>query len=620
MGVVTLCLALELDLKYETLYAYIQDDVGKKRPTVNLAMTLLADGQADQVEQRRSLTYPAPLMKHGLISIHDDPYGKDSPLLARYLSLNARVVEYLLGSDVVDRQLELFVRVIHPSATWDDVVLPEETRDRLQRLGETMQVPRSQQPEMALYLSGPPGTGKRTVGQALCQSFGMNLLVVDCQGLLASDQSSSELVKSAFREALLQEAVPYWHNFECLLGDEPQRKSALASFTHALRGQPGLTILAGDQPWRPQADLGDRHFLTESLLPPDYPQRRWFWESQINGCRSNVTEQQLDSLAGKFRFSGGQIGRVVATARDLALWRSGPSADVMAEDLDSASRWHSNQRLKQLAQKISPRYAWEDIVLPEDKKEQLSEICGYFMNMAVVYERWGFQRKTSLGKGLNILFAGPSGTGKTMASDIMAGELGLDMYKIDLSSIVSKYIGETEKNLDRIFQEAHDSNAILFFDEADAVFGKRSEVRDAHDRYANIEVSYLLQKMEEYQGIVILATNFRKNIDNAFVRRLHFAVEFPFPEEEYRLQIWQRVFPEEAPLSESVDLPFLARQFKLSGGNIKNIAVAGAFLAAEDGKAISMEHVVLAAKREYQKMGKLVLENDFGPYFALVKS
>ena len=202
----------------------------------------------------------------------------------------------------------------------------------------------------------------------------------------------------------------------------------------------------------------------------------------------------------------------------------------------------------------------------------------------------------------------------------MAGELGLDMYKIDLSTIISKYIGETEKNLDRIFKEAQDSNAILFFDEADAVFGKRSEVRDAHDRYANIEVSYLLQKLEEYQGIVILATNFRKNIDDAFVRRLHFAVEFPLPEEEYRLQIWQRVFPEEAPLSDSVDLLFLARQFKLSGGNIKNIAVAGAFLAAEDGKAISMEHVVLAAKREYQKMGKLILENDFGPYFTLVKS
>ena len=194
------------------------------------------------------------------------------------------------------------------------------------------------------------------------------------------------------------------------------------------------------------------------------------------------------------------------------------------------------------------------------------------------------------------------------------------MYKIDLSTLVSKYIGETEKNLDRIFREAQDSNAILFFDEADALFGKRSEVRDSHDRYANIEISYLLQKMDEYQGIVILATNFRKNIDDAFVRRLHVAVEFPCPEEEYRLQIWQGIFPAEAPLDDTVDLPFLARHFKAAGGNIKNIAVTAAFLAAQEKEAIGMKHLVWATKREYQKIGRLLVESEFGPYFELAKA
>ena len=220
---------------------------------------------------------------------------------------------------------------------------------------------------------------------------------------------------------------------------------------------------------------------------------------------------------------------------------------------------------------------------------------------------------------MNVLFAGPSGTGKTMSAQIIAGELGLDLYRIDLSTVVSKYIGETEKNLGRIFREAEDSNSILFFDEADALFGKRSEVRDSHDRYANIEISYLLQKMEEYQGIVILATNFRKNIDDAFVRRLHFAVEFPFPDEEYRLQIWQKVFPQEAPLGQDADLELLARQFKVSGGNINNIGVTSAFLAAQDGQVIKMEHLIRATKREYQEMGKLLVESDFGSYIDLVK-
>jgi len=228
----------------------------------------------------------------------------------------------------------------------------------------------------------------------------------------------------------------------------------------------------------------------------------------------------------------------------------------------------------------------------------------------------------ALGKGLNVIFAGPSGTGKTMSAGIIAGELRMDLYKIDLSTVVSKYIGETEKNLERIFTEAGESNAILFFDEADSLFGKRSEVKDAHDRYANIETGYLLQKMEEYDGIVVLATNLRKNLDEAFIRRMHFIIEFPFPEEEDRYEIWRRVFPKAVPLGEDVDLRFMARQFKMSGGNIKNIALAAAFLAAGDEQenpTIGMNQLIRATRREYQKLGKLCTESDFGPYFNIIR-
>jgi SpoVK/Ycf46/Vps4 family AAA+-type ATPase len=219
---------------------------------------------------------------------------------------------------------------------------------------------------------------------------------------------------------------------------------------------------------------------------------------------------------------------------------------------------------------------------------------------------WGFDRKLATGKGVAALFAGASGTGKTMAAEVMAHELGLDLYRIDLASVVSKYIGETEKNLDRIFTAAETSNAILFFDEADALFGKRSEVRDSHDRYANLEISYLLQKMEQYDGITILATNLRQNLDEAFVRRLAFHVHFPFPDEADRLRIWRGIWPAAAPLGADVELDFLARQFKLSGGNIKNVALAASFLAAADGGHISMAHLFHATRREYQKMGKVL--------------
>jgi SpoVK/Ycf46/Vps4 family AAA+-type ATPase len=317
-------------------------------------------------------------------------------------------------------------------------------------------------------------------------------------------------------------------------------------------------------------------------------------------------------LAGKFRFTGGQIRDAAASARNLARWSNPEDPRITIDHLNAACRLHSNQKLAVLAKKISPHYDWNDIVLPVDQRQRLREICNHVKYRSVVYEQWGFGRKLALGKGLNVLFSGPPGTGKTMAADIIAGALALDLYKIDLSSVVSKYIGETEKNLAKIFAEAESSNAILFFDEADALFGRRSEVRDAHDRYANIEISYLLQRVEEYEGVVILATNRNKDMDEAFVRRLHFSIEFPFPAEADRRRIWQGIWPNETPLSPDLDLDLMARRFEIPGGNIRNIAVAAAFLAADDGGAITTSHLLRAIRREYQKMGKVVAEDEFG--------
>lgn len=322
----------------------------------------------------------------------------------------------------------------------------------------------------------------------------------------------------------------------------------------------------------------------------------------------------LDALASRFRFTAGQIKDAAVTARNLALLRDPESLRVTPTDLFEACRLHSNQKLSDLAQKVTPRYRWDDIILPDDRKELLREIVGHVRHHACVYDEWGFGRKFAMGKGLNVLFAGPSGTGKTMAAEVMANELGLDLYKIDLSSVVSKYIGETEKNLARIFTEAETSNAILFFDEADALFGRRSEVRDSHDRYANIEISYLLQRMEEYEGMAILATNLHKNMDEAFVRRMHFTVEFPLPDAAHRKRIWEKLWPPETPCNHPLDLDFMAQRFEIAGGSIRNIVLAAAFLAAGDGRVVTMEHLVRATQREYQKMGKVMMEGEFGQY------
>lgn len=624
--VVVLCLAPELERRYETLYGYLQDDVGKKRPTVGLALTLFTSNWGETVDRRSSFLYPAPLVRHGLVGLQDDPYSKGATLLGHFLRLDQRVAEYLLNSDVPDPRLAPFASLVEPATTWDDLILPSGTKASLVCLADNLASSDAAKRNVLLQLLGSEGTGKKLVSQALCRSLGRRLLLVSLKKLIGSEIPSTQLIDLVIREAQLQEAVLCWDDWDSLQtdvqADDATAQATREAIVDRLSKISDLTIVTSQAAWRPPRHLPGLSLVTVQLPRPDYSARKLLWSEQLAERQESLNDDQLSSLATKFRLSGGQIQRSVATAVDAVRWRSTdrPADQKLSpEDLYAAARWHSSQKLAALAQKVEPQYSWNDLVLPADPKSQLAEISGYFQHMPLVYEEWGFQRKTSQGKGMNVLFAGPSGTGKTMSAQIIAGELGLDLYRIDLSTVVSKYIGETEKNLDRIFREAEDSNSILFFDEADALFGKRSEVRDSHDRYANIEISYLLQKMEEYQGIVILATNFRKNIDDAFVRRLHFAVEFPFPDEEHRLQIWQKVFPEEAPLGQDADLELLARQFKVSGGNIKNIGVTSAFLAAQDGQVIKMEHLIRATKREYQKMGKLLVESDFGSYFDLVK-
>jgi SpoVK/Ycf46/Vps4 family AAA+-type ATPase len=292
---------------------------------------------------------------------------------------------------------------------------------------------------------------------------------------------------------------------------------------------------------------------------------------------------------------------------------SGPASGPIAPAVRRLAGGH----LDGVAVRIRPRRGWDDLVLPPDDVRQLRELAARHRRRDIVYGQWEFPSVPST--GVVALFAGPSGTGKTLAAEVVAGVLGLDLYKVDLSAVVSKYIGETEKNLERIFGAAAAGDLVLFFDEADALFGKRSEVSDAHDRYANIEVAYLLQRLETYDGLVVLATNLQRNIDQAFLRRISVAIDFVLPEEPERRAIWARAFPAAAPV-DGIDVDFLARQFKVSGGIIRNAALGAAFLAADDGGAITMRHAVLAMKREFQKMGRLRTEAEFEQYFDLVNT
>lgn len=610
IDVLLICLAPELDLRYERLYAYLQDDVTKKQPSVDLVLNLLCPSFGEKLRARPRFESDAPLLRHHLLHLFDDPSHRSPPLLGRYLKVDDRIVNYLLDSDEIDSRLLQYGRHTVPQTRFEDILLPSDIKRRLMSLPRDK---RTGDDGLIFYFQGPYGVGKQITAEAICRELGIGLLAVDGECLLNTEESSfDEMVHLAGREALLQNAAIYWNGFDVLLADD--RRASLNMLLRELEGRRGLTFLAGNITWEPMDALHTKNFVRIEIPRPNYGERVQLWARSLDGDTSLASDVDMSALANKFRFSGGQILDAAVTARNLARWRDPENGHLTLDDLYSACRLQSNRKLATLAQKITPHYKWDDIVLPSDRLEQLKEICNYVKYRSLVYDEWGFDSKLSMGKGLNTLFAGPSGTGKTMAADIMAGELELDLYKIDLSSVVSKYIGETEKNLARIFAEAETSNAILFFDEADALFGRRSEIRDSHDRYANIEISYLLQKMEEYQGVVILATNLRKNMDDAFVRRMHFTIEFPFPTENDRRRIWKRIWPDDTPRSPDLDPGFMASRFEVAGGNIRNIALAAAFLAADDGGAVNMVHLTRATQREYLKMGKVVMGAEFGKY------
>jgi len=600
-------LAPEIDLRYEKLYSYLQNDVTKKKPTVDLALALFFSTTVEKIKYRAYFSPVASLRKNHLIHLIEGETKANSSLISSFIKIDERIINFLLGFDEPDLKIRNFSYVIKPKRSFDDLILPVDFKNKLTSIASWY---KKNKFRPKLLFCGPSGSGKKIAAEAICKELGINLFIVDSNVLL--EGRSIDAAYLVMREALLQNSALYFQAFDTLLEGE-ELKNSRELLIRVIKTFPGLVFLAGTVPMEFEKGLINNGFVPYSFPLPSYSIRKQLWESCLKEYRLDK-EVDLNALANKFKFSGGKILDAARTACSFAGEKNPSSSAISIEELYKGCKVQSNQKLSSLALKVNPNYTWEDIILPKDTLEHLKEVYGFIKYKGKVHSDWGFDKKLSIGKGLNVIFSGPPGTGKTMAAEILANEMKLDLYKIDLSSLVSKYIGETEKNLKKIFEEAETSNSILFFDEADALFGKRSEVKDSHDRYANIETAYLLQKMEEHEGIVILASNFRKNMDDAFLRRLHFTVEFPLPDEKSREEIWRKTFPEETPISIDVDFVFLSK-FKLTGGNIKNIVLAASFLAAEDSEVVAMEHIIKATKREYQKIGKLFTEADFGEYY-----
>lgn len=611
LDVIVLALAPEFDRRYERLYAYLQDDVRCKRPTVDLCLNLLCSSAVEKLSRRSHFTAQSPLVQQGLLHLIPDPNQSDLSLLAHAIKLDPQVIHLLLQIKGLDERLSSCCEWIMPKIRFQDLPFSPFISQALPAL---LQAEWTSKQPVKLYFHGVDRAGKRRVAEAIAHVLNVPLIRVNVTQLVLLKSEFVPTLRVLLREAIFQNGLLYFEGLEAL--QTPDQEACYQSFIHALTSHDKIVILADDR-----ADLN--HLQLEKVLSvtfamPDLEQRKWYWSRALEAAGLSLSAADLTMLSDRLKLTADQIDNAVATVHYQNLWQGAEtktqttpgqlgsaSQTSFITDLFAAARQVSSQHLGGLCQQIQPRYRWDDLVLPAAQKRLLQEICNQIRYQDLVQKSWGFDRKHFSSKGLSVLFSGPPGTGKTMAAEVIAQELQLDLYKIDLSQIVSKYIGETEKNLNQIFTSANNINAILLFDEADALFGKRTEIKDAHDRYANLEISYLLQKMEEYEGLAILTTNLRSNMDEAFVRRLRFIIEFPFPSEKQRQQIWQQAFPSLAPCSSTLDFTFLADNFELSGAAIRNIVLASAFLAAAEDQPIGMNYITQAIRREYQKMGKI---------------
>jgi tetratricopeptide (TPR) repeat protein len=616
-AVVLLALAPEIDQRYERLFGYLNDDMSRRCPTVEHALRLFLTGSEGRHARRQTFAEGATLRARRLLRLSDDEGPLPPVWRSRGLRLETRTLGFLLDRDPLaasEPELTPFLESLAGDGSGAaPAVGGEAVRNGIAELRDFLA--KTPAPAPIVSLDGPDSLLLRQVAAHLAGAGG--LLVLRGAAVAAAGDPEDKVAR-ALREVELSGAALLVEEATALR-QEGRPSLALLRLLTAPCSRPRL--LAAAAPWPLPEPCLAVPTLALHVPAPDHAARVELWHRALAGVPLEV---DLGELAGRFRLQSAQIagaaGRIRAQLRSRAQEGEAASPGLPAgrREVFAACRAQCFVSLEGLAERISSVHGWEDLVLPGAIKAQLRGIESWLRHRHVVFEDWGFAEQVSVGRGMAAMFCGSSGTGKTMAAGILARTLDLDLYRIDLSAVVSKYIGETEKNLARIFDAAAAANAILFFDEADALFGKRSEVKDAHDRHANVEVSYLLQRMESYDGIAILATNLRNNLDVAFSRRLQMIVEFPFPGIADRERIWRRLFTERVPQAPDVDLAYLAKQFGLAGGNIKNCAVAAALAAAAEGRPVEMRHLMQAIAREFEKIGKSVAPALFAPYGGVV--
>lgn len=603
-----LALAPELNSKYSGVYAYLQDNVSRSRPTIDLALQLFSTHPDDCT----AFSAGAPLMRSRLL-VDREPYDSRLPMSQRMLSLDDRVLGFLLEEPDIDYEIETWVNLEPVPRLTPRVPVDRSILDKTVAMARECYGGGEAERRPIFHLLGRSGSGRRALAEFVCQKNGTPLLTADIRAAGRARDKADSLWRLG-RESLLQNAAILIENFDDLLEEEGD--ASLATLLRTIHDfSVPITFLCGSRDWRPPHVSSATPFVSIPCPAPSAHQRIAFWNYHL-GTTHGLSDTDVKTLAGSFDFTDGQIREAVALARSMMSWEGTSEGALELGAVRAACRKQALPNVGHLVQRVERTQGWDSLKLPPAQMKQLREIAAHLKHSAEVFDKWGFAQEFQYGLGLAACFEGVSGTGKTLAAGILAAEVGQELIRTDLSAIQSKYIGETNKHLNRLFDEAQTANAILFIDEADAIFGKRSEVKDSHDRYANSEVAFLLQKIEDYRGTVILATNMKQNMDEAFLRRLRFVIHFPFPDDAMRLAIWNDIFPQDAPIDPNLDFSWLAKRLKVAGGNIKNIAIRAAFLAADrpltrEPRTIDMSCIVEAAQREYEKLGRAYVPAEF---------
>lgn len=606
IDILLICLIGEFDSQYQEMWNNLQTNVTGRYPSIDLVLNLLSINLKDKMCIKRSLCAESPLFKYGLLSCYDATQ-MEMPILdfTTIIKVDTRIVDYLLGSDQPPYLLSTVLSCETPTRTLQQIFLPQNINSQIEHFVQNFDIKSSYH----IILRGKEGSGQLQIAESMCNRLSMRLLIVDIIDILSYPIKEFDAIFSLIqRESLLQNACIYWRGTEFL--NKSDKLQDLSLFIRQQKNFTGVNFIAlSINEYFPYQKFANR--VMEIDIPiMSTEERHNVWQKAL----PDVCTEILLDIAKAFRLERGHIDEIAKHIISISDY----NIKIYTQDeIYKICRKYANRYASNHSKISTPTQKLDDIILPVNLKQELQDIINNVLYRDVVYEKGGFGKKLSDGKGLIALFFGPSGTGKTMAASIIANSLNLSLYKVNLSSVLSKFVGETEKHLDKVFDEAENSNAVLFFDEADSLFGKRGEVQDARDNYANIQTSYLLQKVEEYSGVAILATNFKNNMDAAFVRRLHFSLEFRAPTSEERKQIWKNVWPEKIMLDSNISIDKLSNDLEISGGCIKNIALTASFKAVSSlpgGKKLPIivkaEHLASAVRKEFRKMGKILAKNQ----------